>query len=278
VVLLQAGFEAPTSRSLAASSAGHLLWGMVCWSSRVGLSALRTWLRGRQDTDTGWKELLQAAAAGPYSRRLRLFALLGVRSPLDPAQQPAEPARLPAPLERPEAEQSLVAALHEAVPDPVVGAYAAEALRLRGVPTAEPPRSARAVLLLDHFEPLRFAEHRLGRHAAEDAGPGQQRQPRGTALCAAFDAAAADWPGGPGDLLRQLAAVSQPTDADIFDLLGQAHPAPLVAAAARAARGRIGRGPRPAAPGSAPQPPAASSRRQRPANQPTRKHKRKHHR
>jgi hypothetical protein len=271
VVLLQVGFAAPTDSGLAASGADPLLKGMACWSSRVGLGALQSWLQARQDTDTRWKELLQAAAAGPPGHRQALFGVLGVWSLLDPEHHPAEqPGRPPAPLERPEAEQCLVAALHEAVPDPVIGAYAAEALRLRGVLPAEPPRSARAVLLLDRFRPLTLAEYRPGRHGAEDTGT-QQRRPHGTALCAAFDAAAANWPAGPGDLLRELAAVSQPTDADIFDLIGQAHPAPLVAAAAQAARGRIGRGPRPTAPGTAPQSPATSSSRQRPANRPARK-------
>jgi hypothetical protein len=133
------------------------------------------------------------------------------------------------------------------------------------------------VLLLDRLDHLRFAEYRLGRHAAEGGGTGQLSQPPGTALCAAFDAAVAEWPAGPGDLLRELAAVSQPTDADIFDLISQAHPAPLVAVAARAARNLIGRGPRQPTPdrGTAPQPPAGSDRQQRPANRPTRKRKRR---
>jgi hypothetical protein len=285
-VLLQAGFEVPTDSDLAASDADTLLRAMPSWPSRAGLSALRTWLQAREDTDTGWTELLQAAAAGPRNHRLELFALLGVRSPLDPADHQAEPPRLPAPLERPEAERSLVAALHEAVPDPVIGAYAAQALRLREIVPAEPSRPADAVLLLDRFVFLGFADYWPGRHEDEDdgtgtgTGTGQQRQPHGIALCAAFDAAAAGWPGGPGDLLRQLAAASQPIDAHIFDLLGQAHPAPLVAAAARAARDRIGRGQRQTTPdrGTGAQPAAGSDHRQRPANRPARTRKRKRHR
>src|SRR5215468_6782691 len=167
------------------------------------------------------------------------------RRNVDLARYPAEWPRLPAPLEGPDAEQGLQAALHEAVPDPVIGAYAAEALRLRGVPSADPSRSARAVLLLDRLQLLIYAEPLLDLHEDDDAGAGQQREPPGTALCAAFDAAAADWPGGPGGLLRELAAVSSPTDADTFDLIGNAHPDSVVAASARAARRCIGRGPHP---------------------------------
>jgi hypothetical protein len=267
-VLLQAGFAAPTYRGVAEGCAHTLLRGMASWSNRVGLDALQAWLQARQDTDTGWKELLQATAAGPRGHRQVVFGLLGVWSPPGRAPHPAKDLRLPVPLERPEAEQSLVAALHEAVPDPVTGAYAAEALRSRGVPPADPPRSAQAVQLLDRFGPLRYAEIRLDRLEDKDAGPG-------TALCAAFDAAAADWPGGPGGLLRELAAVSEPTDADIFTLIGDTHPALMVAAAARAARDYIGCGPPQAAPdrGTAPQPPASSGQRQRPASKPARKRK-----
>jgi hypothetical protein len=232
-VLLQAGFAVPTYRGVAAGDADTLLTGMASWPNRVGLEALHAWLQARQDTDTGWKELLQATAAGPRDHRQVIFGLLGVWSPPGQATHPAKDPRLPVPLERPEAEQSLVAALHQAVPDPVVGAYAAEALRLRAVPPADPPpadppRSAQAVQLLDRLRPLRYAVNRLDHHVNEDAGPGLQRQPPGTALCAAFDAAAADWPGGPGGLLRELAAVSEPTDAAIFTLIADTqrlHPA-----------------------------------------------------
>ena len=277
-VLLLAGFEAPTAGGLAAADANTLLQRMASWSRGVQLDGLRTWLHARQHTYTEWKELLQAAAAGPRHHRGGIFEMLGVWSYLDPACYLAERPRLPAPLEHPDAEQRLLAALCEAVPDPVIGAYAAQALHLRGVPSADPRRSARAVLLLDRLEHLGYAESRLDLQRDKDASAGQQREPRGTALCAAFDAAAADWPGGPGDLLRELAAVSQPADGDIFDLIGRAHPAPTVAAAARSARHRIGREPHPATPGpgTSPQPSVSSGPRRQPASRPARKRKRRH--
>src|SRR5262249_41237346 len=149
-VLLQAGFAAPTYSGVAVGCVHALLTGIVSWPNRVGLDALHAWLQARQDTDTGWKELLQATAAGPRDHRRGGVGLLGVWSPPGRPPHPAKQPRLPLPLERPEAEQSLVAALHEAVPDPVVGAYAADALRLRAVPPTDPPpvappRSAQAV-------------------------------------------------------------------------------------------------------------------------------------
>jgi len=277
-VLLPAGFEAPTIGGVAAADADTLLRPMPSWPRRVRLDAMLTWLRARQDTDTTWKELMQAAAAGPRYHRGELFELLGVWSYLDPARYPAERPRLPAPLECPDAEQGLQAALREAVPDPVIGAYAAEALRLRGVPSAAPSRSARAVLLLDRLRLLSYAESLLDLHEDDDADAGQQREPPGTALCAAFDAVAADWPGGPGSLLRELAAVSSPADADTFDLIGHAHPEPVVAAAARTARHRIGRGPHPVrlGHGASPQAPVDSSRRAQPAGRRARKRKHRH--
>jgi hypothetical protein len=277
-VLLLAGFEAPTAGSLAAADADTLLRRMPSWSRPVQLDALTTWLQARQHTDTAWKEMVQAAAAGPRHHRGVIFELLGVWSYLDPTRYPTERPRLPVPLAGPDAEQQLLAALREAVPDPVIGAYAAEALRLRGVPSAEPGRPARAVLLLDRLQLLCYAESRPVHEDGEgdDASAGRRRERPGTALCAAFDAAAADWPGGPGDLLRELAAVSEPADADTFDLIGHAHPDIVVAAAARAARHRIGRGPHPATPGrsTSPQPPASSGHRQQPDSRPARKRKR----
>src|SRR5262249_21727982 len=85
-MLLQAGYEAQTGSQLAAGGTETLLRGMACWSARVRLDALRTWLHSREETGTGWKELLQAAAAaGPRDHRLVIFETLGVWSCLDPA-------------------------------------------------------------------------------------------------------------------------------------------------------------------------------------------------
>src|SRR5205823_5558097 len=130
------------------------------WPRRVRFEGLRDWLQARQDTDTAWKEMLQATAAGPRHARRVVFEMLGVRSLPDLPHHPARRSRPPAPPEPLDVTQSLVAALHEAVPDPVIGAYAAEALRLRGVAPADTRRSAQAVLLLDRLEPLRYAEYR----------------------------------------------------------------------------------------------------------------------
>jgi len=79
-VLLPAGFEAPTTGGLAAADADTLLRRTPSWSRRVRLDAMLTWLRVRQDTDTAWKDLMQAAAAGPRYHRGELFELLGVWS------------------------------------------------------------------------------------------------------------------------------------------------------------------------------------------------------
>ncbi|MER7519895.1 hypothetical protein [Streptomyces sp. NPDC126499] len=93
------------------------------------------------------------------------------------------------------------AALRRAVGDPVAGARAAEELRARGE-TVDPdavPRAALALHVLDRLPGKR--------------GPLESRR-------AAFDAAAADWPGGSAALVRAMAEADRDETARVLGPLG----------------------------------------------------------
>ncbi len=270
--LVRVGFQmtggtAPSTDEMAAADADELLRSMPAWNDRIQLHVLRTWLDARSDTAKAWQELLAATAGKPHSRRA-VFELLGMWYDTDPARDPLRAAmpQLPAPLEDPAAEQALRTALHATVEDPINGALAAEVLRLRGEQPADPPLSAQAVLLFERLSPLTFAEYRAhppaecdtpdedeiadGSKAAggtRDAEQDTVAPPVGSALCAAFDQAAAGWPGGAGELLRQLTMVAPELPGyEIFlETLGQAHPQPAVVKTARTAARRAHNQPRP---------------------------------
>ncbi|WP_131785310.1 hypothetical protein [Protofrankia symbiont of Coriaria ruscifolia] len=252
-----AGGTAPTIGEIAAVDADELLRSMPSWTERIRLHVLQTWLDARGDIAKAWQELLAAIAGNPHSRRA-IFDLLGVRYETDPTRDLRHVVipQLPAPLEDPVAEHALRTALHEAVDDPINGALAAEALRLRGEQPADPPLSAQAVLLFERLNMLTFAEYRARQPAEYDTpdedevadenktadGTQEAEQdtmtlPLGSALCVAFDQAAANWPGGAGELLRQFTAVAPelPGYENFLETLGQAHSQPAVAKTARTA-------------------------------------------
>jgi hypothetical protein len=237
-----AGGAAPTLRAVAEATPRRLLEHLLSWSRHTRLDALNTWLGGRDES--AWRELLATAAAGPRSLR-GFFELLGVWSYVNPerlsAGVKADRPELPCPLEEPEAEKALQAALHQAVDDPITGAYAAEALRLRGQVPAEPPLRSVAVLLLDRLAHLTRVDDLEDGDGGDggDAGDARPEARHGSSLCATFDEAAADWPGGADDLLRlfgeTVAALGGPaqTGIDVIEMLSEAHPQPAVARAAR---------------------------------------------
>jgi hypothetical protein len=262
LAFLMAGGHAPTVGELAAVDAATMLTWMFPWSSRAQVDGLLRWADAHGGAADAWLDMLAASAR---EHRRILFELLGVRPddglPLRPVPARVRARETPppySPLPSPEAESALREALAEAVHDPVVGAYAAEALRLRGQPSAAaPPPPARAVLLYDRLisvdlyaasrrllgwdeEDLDWGEGEEGpadtADTAEFGDPGGGAKPDGGALlCAEFDRAAADWPGGARALIRQLAATTDAGPVGILKTIADSHPDPVVARAARTA-------------------------------------------
>ncbi|MFF5971161.1 hypothetical protein ACFY7C_06490 [Streptomyces sp. NPDC012769] len=161
------GVAVPDGAETRAWDAPTLVAAAQGWPPAVAARVLADWLRGHGDA--AWTALLGAVGSvhAGTADAAATRALLGV---LDWSGAP-------------------VAALREALTDPVTGARAAEELRARGE-TVDPeavPRAARALHVLDQLPGKR--------------GPLESRR-------AAFDAAAAAWPGGSAALVRAM------TDAD----------------------------------------------------------------
>jgi hypothetical protein len=250
LAFLLAGGDAPTVEDLAAVDATQLLCWMRRWSGRAQGDGLVAWLDAHGGDDAAWREVLAASATEPGRG---VFYMLGVRPGAGSGNhrlRPRPPA-LPTPLPDPAAETALTTALAALVPDPVIGAYAAEALRLRGRPAADPPRPAQAVLLCDRIHRVMRAELSRSFFRTDDDEPGRSgqagespepgepdREPRpayADAACAEFDRAAADWPGGARELIRHLATAASAGSGDVLRTLGGHHPDPAIARAGRAA-------------------------------------------
>jgi hypothetical protein len=279
------GGDAPTTGDLHAVDAAQMMGWLSQWSGRAQVNGLTMWLDAHGGTEAAWRDLLLAASVRKHTRGF--FSMLGVRPDAGLAgHRPRPRVGVPSPLPNPEAETALRTALGTLVPDPVIGAYVAEALRLRGgQPAADPPWPAQAVWLFDRLQLLVMAymrrdllgydddhdgsgerdetdetdetgetgetgERRGGFGAAQEPGGfGAEQEPGGAgaeqdaggrlsldaAVCAEFDRAAAGWSGGYRELVRQLAAVAPPRSHDIFEIVADYHPDPMVAQAARTA-------------------------------------------
>ncbi|MEU3400218.1 hypothetical protein [Streptomyces filamentosus] len=158
---------APTAAEAAAWSARELTAAAARWPHAPAARVLADWLRARGDTAEAWTELL-AALGAVHAHASEGADVRALFGLLDTAAAPP-------------------GALRAALRDPVIGAYALHALHVRGEeadPVQVPP-SARALHLLDRLPGKK--------------GPLESRR-------AAFDAAAADWPGGSAALLRELTA------------------------------------------------------------------------
>ncbi|GAA3081437.1 hypothetical protein GCM10017562_58440 [Streptomyces roseofulvus] len=161
---------APTAAEAAAWTAKELVTAAAQWPHPAAARVLADWLHARGETADAWSELLAALGAvhAHASEGAAVRALFGL---LDTAAAPPS-------------------ALRGALRDPVVGAYALDALRVRGE-DAEPlqvPVSSRALRVLDRLPAKK--------------GPLESRR-------AAFDAAAADWPGGSAALVEAMAGADR---------------------------------------------------------------------
>ncbi|MGW0121994.1 hypothetical protein [Streptomyces sp. NPDC003327] len=160
------GVTAPDAAEAAAWSAPTLVAAAADWPATTAARVLAHWLHARVDTGRAWSDLL-AALGTVHARTTEAAAVRRLLAVLDTHTAPAE-------------------ALRGALRDPVVGAYAHRALRARGEEAdhLQVPISARALYVLDELPGKR--------------GPLESRR-------AAFDAAAADWPGGSAALVRAMA-------------------------------------------------------------------------
>ncbi|MFG3660074.1 hypothetical protein [Streptomyces sp. NPDC047706] len=208
----------PTEEAVRAWDAGRLVAAAQWWPSGAARKTLGDWLSGRGAD--GWSELLAALAdtpTGPDAARRR--ALLGV---LDAAAAP-------------------VPALETLLDDPVLGEHVAHTLRTLGhrADSTRVPEAARATYLADRFEEVRLTAALAHRMAVgpdtADGGEGEVTEPY-HALYAAFDEAAAGWPGG-GQALVTALAVADPYEVPpVLEQLSR-HPDTAVAEEAwRAAR------------------------------------------
>ncbi|MGW7343516.1 hypothetical protein [Streptomyces sp. NPDC054854] len=200
----------PTREQMLAWDAERLVAAAQWWPKRAARQTVGDWLAA-QGID-GWTPLFAAiSAACPEAEPARRRALLAA---LDAMAVPDE-------------------ALHALLADPVLGGWAEHTQHARGQapdPSAV-PLPARAVYLVDALEAVRSAaslDHRMTAAANEE-------EPELFAeVHAAFDKAAAAWPGGGPALLTALTAADPYTSAFLAEQLSH-HPDRATAEQARRA-------------------------------------------
>ncbi|MDV5149226.1 hypothetical protein R1T08_35100 [Streptomyces sp. SBC-4] len=175
------GIAAPVPAETAAWTAPALVAAATGWPVSSAARVLADWLHARVDTAEAWSELL-AALGTVHAGTADAAAARGFLAVLDAGAAPAE-------------------ALRGALRDPVIGEYAHEILRARGerADHLQVPTSARALYVLDGLPGKK--------------GPLESRR-------AAFDAAAAAWPGGSAALVRAMAEADRHETARVLGPLG----------------------------------------------------------
>ncbi|MFC8012567.1 MULTISPECIES: hypothetical protein [Streptomyces] len=179
------GVAAPDAAEAAAWPATVLVAAAGGWPAPVAARVLADRLHARVDTAHAWTELLDALGT-VHAGTSEAAATRGLFAVLDTTTAPPE-------------------ALRAALRDPVLGAYALRALEERGE-EADPiqvPTSARALHVLDALPAKK--------------GPLESRR-------AAFDAAAAAWPGGSAALVRAMAEADRHEAERVLGPLGIALP------------------------------------------------------
>ncbi|MFE6458901.1 hypothetical protein [Streptomyces cinereoruber] len=179
------GVAAPDAAGAAAWPATVLVAAAGGWPAPVAARVLADRLHTRVDTAHAWTELLDALGT-VHAGTSEAAATRGLFTVLDTTTAPPE-------------------ALRAALRDPVLGAYALRALEERGE-EADPiqvPTSARALHVLDALPAKK--------------GPLESRR-------AAFDAAAAAWPGGSAALVRAMAEADRHEAERVLGPLGIALP------------------------------------------------------
>ncbi|MFF4172524.1 hypothetical protein [Streptomyces sp. NPDC001744] len=175
------GVAAPDAAEAAAWSAPVLVAAAGAWPASAAARVLTAWLRARVNTARAWTELLDALGT-VHAGTSEAAAVRRLFTVLDTSAAPPD-------------------ALRAALGDPVLGAYVLRALEARGE-EADPlrvPASARALCLLDSLPAKR--------------GPLESRR-------AAFDRAAATWPGGSAALVRTMTGADRHETARVLGPLG----------------------------------------------------------
>ncbi|MGA5067762.1 hypothetical protein ACPB9E_28970 [Streptomyces exfoliatus] len=179
------GVAAPDADEARGWAAPEVVAAAAGWPGCVATRVLADWLHAREDTAEAWSELL-AALGTVHAGTSDAAAVRGLFHALDTAAAPPE-------------------ALRGALRDPVIGAYAHQALRLRGEPSdlIQVGTSARALYVLDALPAKK--------------GPLESRR-------TAFDEAAAAWPGGSAALVRAMAAADRHETERVLGPLGLTAP------------------------------------------------------
>ncbi|MER5965039.1 hypothetical protein [Streptomyces sp. NPDC002057] len=182
------GVAAPDATETEGWTAAEVVTAAAGWPSGVAARVLADWLRARGDTADAWSRLL-AALGTVHAGTSDAATVRGLFTVLDTAAAPPE-------------------ALRGALRDPVIGAYAHQALRARGEPSdlIQVRTSARALFVLDALPAKK--------------GPLESRR-------TAFDQAAAAWPGGSAALLRAMVAADRHETERVLAPLGLAPPGTL---------------------------------------------------
>ncbi|MEU7070251.1 hypothetical protein AB0B30_18315 [Streptomyces narbonensis] len=175
------GIAAPAAAETAAWPASALVVAATGWPVPSAARVLADWLHLRANTAEAWSQLL-AALGTAHAGTADAAAARGLLAVIDTASAPAD-------------------ALRGALRDPVVGEYAYEVLRARGerADHLQVPTSARALHVLDGLPGKK--------------GPLESRR-------AAFDAAAAAWPGGSAALVRVMTEADRHETARVLGPLG----------------------------------------------------------
>ncbi|WP_432060108.1 hypothetical protein [Streptomyces sp. S1] len=179
------GIASPDAAEAAAWPAPVLVAAAGGWSASVAARVLADWLHARVDTAHAWTRLLDALGT-VHAGTSEAASVRGLFTALDTSTAPP-------------------GTLRAALRDPVIGAYALRALEERGE-EADPiqvPTSARALHVLDALPAKK--------------GPLESRR-------AAFDRAAAAWPGGSAALVRAMAGADRHEAERVLGPLGIALP------------------------------------------------------
>ncbi|MFE3325735.1 hypothetical protein [Streptomyces sp. NPDC059176] len=200
---------APDGETVTGWDAAQIVAAAEHWPPDIAAASLSHWAAARGATDASWSELVAAVSTAlPATSAPVLFAHLGR-------------AAVPVPV------------LRAALNDPKTGGCARRVLLARGehVPEDHVPLTARAALVLDELATRASEDLRVSPDTAA-----AQHGPAPASLPAAFDAAAAGWPGGAAALLPALAAADPSLARRVLDALRDRHPDSRVAdLAARAA-------------------------------------------
>ncbi|MET8944199.1 hypothetical protein ABZX30_11570 [Streptomyces sp. NPDC004542] len=214
----------PTVEAVIAMDAAQLVPAARQWDDPAAHRVLRQWVAGGEGPEARWPRLLAALAASSPT-------LGSGRAEGPPSSTDLLAHRRLAAQTLPDAPPGLLAGY---VGDPVLGAWAAEALRAAGEAVDEEavPLPSRLLWRLDRLHALAApawrASFALGEVPEDDETPpegadGGLRTPELGALHEGFEQMATGWPGGASALVSELARADPATASHALQLLSD-HP------------------------------------------------------